>query len=393
MGNTASANQQSGVEVFGNSSGNFVQNGNVLGTLSSDPKLGNKLDGVLVSGSSATASEKPTHRFRAIAGSTIAGNQANGIAINLADTNSILGNSIGALAGLTFLPNKLSGVSVSNSNNTEIAGANIIDDNAGAGINLVSTTSATILNNTVLGNQADGISLATSRSTMILGNTIFHNSVDGIGLDQSLFSVIDGNDVHANVADGIRVQDSSNLNYIGVAFPGLPSPRTASTATWGRSKISTGSVLNVISGNLIGFEADGAIDGNAIGVFLNQVKANTVGRASLAAGENTITGNKVAGVYISGNDPNDLASNAAVLGNVVVQNFIGTDPFGNSPQAFQAGNADVGVFVLNSQANKIDGNIASGNHQAGIELVGTGSSANEIAGNTVGSISSTPTRS
>ena len=175
------------------------------------------------------------------------------------------------------------------------------------------------------------------------------------------------------------------MNGIGVSTPGELTPANHILGNGGAGvEISTNSTLNVLENNLIGFAAPGMILGNAFGVFLNQVENNFIGGSSLTDGANTITGNNNAGVYVSGNNPND--HNPVPFGDVIKNNYIGTGPDGNSPGAFTgSSNPDVGVFVLNSAFNQITGNVVSGNHAAGVELFGAQSQDNSVLLNTIGS--------
>ena len=371
VSNTISASHQSGVEIFGNSSHNAIV-GNVIGTLSGDPTLGNRLNGILISGSLANDPNGPTDPTdNHVVGNYISGNQANGVAVNLADWNNdpnksnyIQGNAIG-ISVPNSLANSLDGVNVSYSRGT------MIQDN-----------------NLVAGNKADGIRLVQSGQTLIYYNSLMGNAVDGIGLDNSGGTNINGNLAANNKADGIRVYNGSTANAIGVPRPGLALSGNSLLHNQGAGvEISTGANFNRLEDNRIGFVGPGLISGNAIGVFLNQVSNNFVGGTSLADGANTITGNDVYGIEIAGNDP--IAAQMpdtmkSMGGNLVQGNYIGTDPAGNSPGAFPDGVADVGVLVLNSVREKIGGNLISGNHLAGVELVGGQSTGNVVANNSVG---------
>ena len=389
--NTISANKQSGIEIFGNSTQNLVLD-NTLGTRSTQQLLENKLDGVLISGSTASvpsaettgssSSTNPT--YNTISGNTIAGNLSNGVAVNLASTNDLIGNTIGTIPSVMgSLGNSLDGVSVSASTDTVIENLNNINGNLGNGITLVSSSGTMIRGgNSITSNTADGISLIQSNANAtvldpsldnsILDNNISGNSVDGIGLNNSSFTTLSGNNILANAADGIRVEESSTNNSIGIA--GGVANVIGQQVNGAGIEIRTGSTGNSVQNNMIGYDDSGISMANPIGIYLNNVSLNTIGGAEA----NTITGNKSEGVLIQGNG-------SSTLGNVVQNNLIGTDENGETPKVFSLGTSDVGVFVLNSQSNIIQGNVVSGNHLAGIELFGTLSVHNSIVNNTVGS--------
>ena len=81
-----------------------------------------------------------------------------------------------------------------------------------------------------------------------------------------------------------------------------------------------------------------------------------------------------AGIWIEG---------AAATGNQVSGNLIGTDISGEAP----LGNTIIGVLINDAANNTIGGttpNVISGNAQIGVMIAGTGSSANLVVGNLIG---------
>ena len=104
-------------------------------------------DGNIIGGSEATD------------GNVIAGNGLNGVKINLADDNSVLGNTIGVdPTGSVALPNGGSGVAVVNSIGTTIGGTiagagNLISGNGAAGIYLGSSDGSVSSPSLVQGNR------------------------------------------------------------------------------------------------------------------------------------------------------------------------------------------------------------------------------------------------
>ena len=395
--NIISANEQSGVEIFGNSNANSVL-GNTIGTTALDTQLGNKLNGVLISGSpaqGAAASTNPTDNFIGslpsgeVASNVIAGNQLNGVAIILADRNVIRGNQIGLGSGLG---NKVDGVSVSAANGTVIGGAdqavggavyrlgNTIASNGLDGIGILNASGTAIAGNTVLASAGVGVALQNAVQTTLDANAIQGSTGDGINLLNAIETILVGNLVSGNRADGIRLQEGSNRNRIGLPFA---APNVVIENAGAGIEISTRSTDNAISNNRIGYTGGPISRGNLYGVLLNSVSGNLIGNgASLDAGANTITGNRIAGVYVLGND-----AGAGSPGNTIQFNFIGTNPEGNAPDSFpgQGNGRDVGITVANSTDNAILGNVVSGNRQAGIELLGRTTTRNQIQGNTIGS--------
>ena len=135
---------------------------------------------------------------------------------------------------------------------------------------------------------------------------------------------------------------------------------------------------NFIVGNYIGrINADGTAgaagtqnDDNGVQVWGSN---NTIG-GSTAADRNVISGNDE-GVTIE-----------AGTGNLVIGNYIGTDATGT----VDVGNFFNGVFIDNAASNIVGGtgagerNLISGNDEAGIEILGTGSTGNRVLGNWIG---------
>ena len=350
--NIISANHQSGVEVFGNLSTNNDILGNVLGTLTANSLLGNQVDGVLISGTmtsnpAATPTNPQFNHIGAIPGvgikaNIIAGNQANGVAIVSADNNSVQGNFLGVVSGA------------------------------------------------LAANHLDGITVQRSTGTVIdAGNIVAGNGVDGIDLLTSTAATVDDNIVKGNASDGIRVEEGSTGNFIGTI--GHPN-YVVGNANGAGIEVRTTATNNQILDNTVGLDFNGTLDPNGIGVYLNQVGGNYVGSLTTAGATNTITGNKVSGINITGNGSVTSANGVTTAtANTVANNYVGVGSNGLRPVAFSSSTSDVGISVINSASNVIVGNVASGNHLAGIELFGAGSTFNHLAGNVLGADATTRT--
>jgi titin len=101
--------------------------------------------------------------------------------------------------------------------------------------------------------------------------------------------------------------------------------------------------------------------------------------------------NTVQGLDITGFNYNGIAVQGGG-NNVIDGNYIGVDPAGKAAQ----GNGQLGVLIFNgSQGNRVgtngDGlndaaerNIISGNQWSGVQILGTGTNLNVVAGNTIG---------
>ncbi len=177
---------------------------------------------------------------------------------------------------------------------------------------------------------------------------------NGLTLNASNCTILGLDITHFN-ADGIFVQGSNNViqsNYIG----------TDSTGTKGQGNGGYGVEITAASkSNLVGTNGDGIND---------------------AAERNLLSGNGLSGVRIT-----DRANQ-----NVVAGNFIGTDVSGT----VHIGNGRYGVSIENgAQSNLVgtngDGvadtaerNLISGNTDAGVAIINTGTNLNVVAGNFIG---------
>lgn len=413
--NLIAANKKSGIEIFGNSTGNVVR-GNLIGGAG---VLGNKLQGVLIDGSPDGGSRPVGNLIGA--GNAISGSGANGVQIVSADANTVSGvavtrsgvdgiainsanNNVVASSSATFSGgngvsifaadgnavrgtvvrnNAKDGFLISSAKNSVLSD-NQVDGNTLDGIALNAAANTTIgAGNRVTGNGADGLAATSSVGTVIFGNTFAGNSADGIGLISSTGSVLLANTISGSRIDGVRVEQGSTGNRIGV--PGPASARNVIVGNQGAGvEILIGGLQNssttaapasgnTVENDLIGLDAAGNAAGNRIGVLLNNVPANTVRG-------NVISGNIQSGVQILQGS-----------GNTLVSNLIGTDPTGEAavPNGSTSPAGD-GVLVSGSANNIIggadgQGNLISGNQGSGVQLFGQGSTGNVVSHNLIGS--------
>ena len=412
--NVISGNDQAGVRISGFGSDSNVVSGNYIGTKSNGTELlGN-------SGSGVEITTSP--RYNTIGGDTsgernlISGNTVNGVLISDSSTisNTVSGNRIGTdLAGTASLPNG-HGISIEAGAHDNFIGgllageANLISGNTNHGLRITGTGSN---NNTLWGNMiglaSDGdTDLGNGSNGVLIGSGAASNNIGGSAVGAG--NVISGNDSY-----GVKIQSSGtdNNNVVGNLI-GLNTTGTASrgnsmsgvyitleaesntiggyTVSWknvisgnGGSGIEIeglGTDGSTIVGNTIGLGSDGSTDlGNSsAGVYLNNGPQNTTIGSTLFAARNVISGNDVNGVFLSGAD---------TAYNVVIGNFIGTDEAGG----LVVGNIGTGV-ALGSAAhdNTIGGdavgerNVISGNTFNGVVLIGSGTTANTIQGNYIG---------
>ena len=145
--------------------------------------------------------------------------------------------------------------------------------------------------------------------------------------------------------------------------------------------LGTGASGNTVQGNRIGTDADGLtaianVDGGV--VLIDGVHDNAIGGSRALGLGNLISGNDESGVLLIGADTS---------GNVVAGNLVGTDASG----AAVLGNGGDGVLILSgARDNTIGGLVASeantisANGSNGVYVGGTGSDANHVVGNRIG---------
>ncbi|HEV2969180.1 MAG TPA: autotransporter-associated beta strand repeat-containing protein [Pirellulales bacterium] len=317
----------------------------------------------------------------------ISGNAYQGIAIQGTSSGAnttgtaVAGNYIGTNAtGTTALPNGNNGVFVyGGAQNTRI-GVSGSDADAAAEMNLIS------------GNKFQGVSLSDSgtNSNIVAGNLI--------GTD------VTGTKALPNSDGGIDIINGTSSNRIG--FDGSSS---TAVATLERNIISgngsnpgyagiyvadPGTTSNVMAGNYIGVDSSGAkaLGNSGVGVYLaNAAQNNRIGTdgngVADASEANVISANAYEGVTIQG-----TSSGANTTGNMVAGNFIGTNAAGTAV----LGNGTYGIWInAGAQSNRIgtngtdvdaagEGNVVAGNTRSGVAISDSGTSANTVAGNWIG---------
>jgi CSLREA domain-containing protein len=348
--NLISGNTYAGLEIIGgpNSTNNVVE-GNYIGTdLTGLAALANQQSGIYITnGAGQTRIGANANDANAAAeGNVISGNKQEGVLISGSDDNVVAGNYIGVDAtGMARLGNGREGVRIdSGSSNNTVGGTtevarNILSSNL-SGVSLRDDgTTGNLVSGNYIGTDAGG--------TVKLGNNI------GVYINNAADNTIGGtmagagNLISGNFDDGVQLVDA-------------------------------GATRNVIAGNFIGTDRDGAATlGNGFeGVDVIAAPGNTIGGSDPGAA-NLISGNAFDGVFVGG---------AGADGNVVAGNLIGTDITGTVALA----NGGDGVLVSNGADNTIGGldplapNLISGNLGDGIGISGAKATNNLVAGNLVG---------
>ena len=186
-----------------------------------------------------------------------------------------------------------------------------------------------------------------------------------------------GNAAAPNVYQGIQISDGAHDNIIGGSGPneGNLISGNSQYGIW-----MSGTSGNVILGNHIGanFNGTAALPNALSGIILTDgANHNTIGGTTGTAG-NVISGNSQYGVWVSG---------TATTQNVFLGNYIGTNHAGTAALP----NPSAGIILTDgANHNTIGGNtdaaanVLSGNSTVGLYITGSGTSANQVQGNLIG---------
>ncbi len=416
-GNLVSGNHERGIEIWDTGATNNVVEGNRVGTdVSGTVAIGNGWEGIAAFGG---AENNIIGGTTAGAGNLSSGNTLGGVAIwsdNPTDTfgNVVEGNSIGTdITGNVAVPNQGDGVSISEASGNTIGGTtsgagNIISGNIDDGVGIWSTnTNANLVEGNcigtnatgtaVLGNQGNGVNIAWSATNTTIGgtvpgagNVISGNALNGIYIwaPGTSGNIVEGNligtDVTGSAAlgnteDGVRIDWASSGNIVGGTTPGAGNVISANGSK-GVELTGSDETSNEVEGNLIGTNEEGtsALGNQAGGISVNGGATDDTIGGTTASARNVISGNADHGVEIF---------DTGTSGNVIEGNFLGTDITGTAPLG--NGLDGVGIF-LGATDNTVGGtvagagNVISANGADGVEIYGSGTSGNLVAGNSIG---------
>jgi hypothetical protein len=412
--------------------GGDIIEGNLIGTdNNSTAGIGN-LIGIYVGGSSNTIGGTTPAARNVIAGNVGGPGNTSGTGINVAgDDNVIEGNFIGTdVTGLKPLGNGV-GVSLNGSSNTvggTIAAArNVISGNEKTGIIVASVniggespTESVVVEGNYIGTDATGLNALPNRVGVTLdgthdctiggatagaGNLISGNAAAGVVVTASArFFQASGNLVSGNLI-GTDVTGQAPLgngtagvvlgqgpptenlgvvtgNIIGGRVPGAGNVISGNTRG-GIEIYGAETTANVVAGNRIGTDSAGSAplpNLNGVAIY-DAASRNTIG-GTAAGAMNVISGNLSDGVQVSGTN----TSANAVRGNVIGTNADGTAALPNATNGTGAGVELFGGTTGNSIGGTAAGasNLISGNKIGGVQISGTGTTANLVLGNRIG---------
>lgn len=401
-GNVISGNTINGIHV--SSGSDNVIAGNLIGTdWTGTQAVANEGNGVEIA---ATAEDTIVGR---VDRNVISGNGAFGVTV-FGQRTLIEGNYIGVdTTGQVALGNVLTGVNIDIDSNDNVIGGdtresrNVISGNDEAGIAVRGTGNRVIGNyigtdqsgTSPLGNGLSGVFISAA-DNFVGGvnpgeaNLISANAVNGIRIfgDVALNNVVLGNFVGTDVTGtqalgntlaGVAIEEGASNNRIGGPGDGERNLISANQE-FGVLVQTDETTDNVVQGNFIGTDVTGTQAlGNVLSGVAIQGGASNNRIGGPGAGErNLISANHEAGVVIQDDGTTE---------NVVQGNSIGTDVTGT--QAL--GNVHSGVGIEDGASNNQiggsgdgEGNLLSGNVEAGVRLSNTGSDQNKVFGNLIG---------
>jgi hypothetical protein len=395
----AAAPGQDAIRLEGDTTERTTIRSNFVGTdRTGTATLGDAFSGVSVWGAEDTVIGGSTQAD----GNVIAGAAAHGILLLSGTPTTVRGNRIGTnAAGTAALPN---GHGV----NVQGAGGDVIGGTAAGERNLISGNSDGVVVH------ADGVSVLGNRiGTDITGNAPLPNSVDGVrahgddlqlgghhaaarnviaghGRYGVLLSGVDGANVQANHVgigadgvtamgngEGVRIENGAQSVDVGglSPAPGAPPGNVISGNLGSGVTIrQLSAVPPRVNGNLIGTSAAGtaAVGNGDDGVAIrNGAQGVVIGALS----PNVISGNDMAGVYISASD-----DNAVVGGNHIGVNRAGAGAVPNGTGVDVAGGASGNQIGAGGGVP----NVISGNRFEGVFIHGAETTGNAVALNRIG---------
>ena len=408
--NVISGNGNDGIIIF-ESDGNTII-GNYIGTdITGNAPLPNAADGIaLGSTSSNNIIGQPG------AGNVLSGNTNDGLELDNDLTGNIIQSNIIGLGadGSTLVPNNRHGLVLYDGvNNTQVGGTgagegNVISGNTQSGVVVDGNGNVATAGNTLEGNYiGTDVTGTLARGNLAYGIHLFAGA-NGNTIGGNIASA--RNLIGGNVGSGIQIDGANSSgntisgNYVGLDVTGTGAQEntgggvvlnaavstTVGGTTIGERNVITGNGaaalsiinganLNVVEGNYIGLDKDGAagVGNRGSGVTITDSPNNTIGGTVAGAG-NVISSNDDEGISISG---------AASTGNVVWGNLVGLDPTGMAARANLGG----GVVIWGAATGNTIGGIApsaantiSGNLGSGIRLSGAGTTGNSVQGNIIG---------
>jgi hypothetical protein len=343
----------------------------------------------------------------------IAGNAFDGVDINGASGNSVLGNAIGlGTDNVTVIANGKNGVAVFNGASGNHIGAPggggnvIVGQSVGSGgitigygsnnvvqantIGVLGTTSASsgygiVINS--FGGASTGNQIGGSNGGE--GNVIAGNPTANIGIfdaattGTTVLGNIIGLDAGGTTAVGAAQEFGLNIaGATGTVIGGSFGTGAANVISGTQKAIQVISgATATITGNLIGTAADGhTLVGNQVGVRIQNASGTTVGGPAVAA-RNVIAGSSATAVSILAG-AGDTTSSHTIANNLIGVAADGTTPVPNANGiVIQANPASGATPAGVATGNFITGNTLANSSATGVTVAGFTATANRIGSN------------
>ncbi|MBK8051285.1 MAG: right-handed parallel beta-helix repeat-containing protein [Anaerolineales bacterium] len=309
----------------------------------------------------------------------LSGNLDNGLDLDGAHANRIMGNYVGVDAtGAKAAPNSRDGISLRRSAHDNVIGGatagagNVIGGNSGSGIRMTEAATANLVAGNLIGVSADGTAaLPNGQNGVVLDGEASYNVIGGALAGER--NVISGNREFGVVLLGTGVAFNRVAgNHIGTDAAGLVAIHNGVPSAEPDQYPTQGDGVFVVGGasdNLVGGDTAGArnlISGNvrdgvtvaSTGSLRNRVVGNWIGTD--VTGEAAL-GNGWNGVYVYGGP-----ENTEVAGNVLAGNGWGIAVGALAPDSAPSGT----VIISNPIGIGAGGVTALGNRAAGIYLSG-----------------------
>ncbi|MBL8812208.1 MAG: right-handed parallel beta-helix repeat-containing protein, partial [Planctomycetaceae bacterium] len=338
-------------------------------------------------------------------GNVVSGNGDGGVLIDGAGDVYLQGNHIGVRAdGTQRLPNTGAGITLRNEALAYVYNGNVISGNSGDGILMEASATYLEVSSTIVGLNKDGTQPIANQGVGI--HVVRDDASPGNGGMNIFESTVSG-----NLGGGISIEDArtstnnpqvmsiessligmpqrgtknaANRNFglrISQPFMGLPDPEVESPFQVYANVISGNSgpglwLQNVVAvhvtNNRLGTTAEGtAAVPNDTGVYLDYQN-----RASAFAEfvDNTISGNRTAGIWLNASNSSEYSAQASVLNAQFIGNTVGTDAHGG--RAIPNGQGVLLEFstdaeVAAQQLVRFAGGVISGNNGNGVTITGT----------------------
>jgi hypothetical protein len=373
--------------------------------------VGNKLNGVLIAGSSMDT----TMGGPIPLGNVDAANGVDGIVVQDTASYFTTYNTFCGLAAFTDQPNLGNGhdgMLITSTGAAILIRTNIVTENGYDGIEIGgAATGVQVVGNLIglssdqvsMGNKRDGVEIDGTAHNIVIGgpqptfnviaqNTISANAEDGVAIDGGAYNNtvnngfigldLTGNAARGNGASGVYIAPGSNGNIIGSSSPTL---LTVISGNAGNGVVMANNSGNTVIGTYIGTDETGAnaLGNGGNGIFIGGGTNDVVGSRNTTIPQNIIAFNNDYGVDVNGGSQDGIHTNSIYSNNLAGINLMNganlsqADPVLSSVHAIPTGTQVTGslnstadtTFTLEFFANTTTG--PSGRYLLGSTIVTT----------------------